>query len=615
MQFRILGPLEVEEDGRPVVVGGTRQRALLAVLLLHANSVVSRDRLIQGVWGDRPPDTAQTALQVYVSGLRKILGADRIVTRAPGYLLQADRDSIDLGRFETLVEAGKEALAAADAATASRQLAAALALWRGEPLADLESAPVAQTEFRRFEELRLGALEERVEADLALGRHAELIAELQALVRDHPFRERLRAQLMVALYRSGRQAEALEHYRQGRRVLAEELGLEPGEALRRLELAILDHDPDLGSVRRAEPSGRLAVSPAEDRNAQPAPEEAAPPANTGRRSLLGRPRLVAAVGGVLITASAAAIAITLTAGGRTAITVVPNSVAIVDAHTSRLVGDVPVGQRPVSVATGEGAVWVASADDKTISRIDPKTRKVVKVLGTGTSLHDLAVGFGSVWTANGNDGTVTRIDPKLNEIVKTLYFRKGPDEPVFWIATGAGAVWATRGNTLLRINPATDRFTTIPIPPPAGLAAGSRTVWVATTDQRLLRISAAGTARTRTVPLGSDTVAPAVGFGSLWLIVYKGPGQIWRIDPRSTGVSSTRTDTFPAVSAMTNTRTAPLDLTVGDGAVWAVDTDGAVLRIDPATARTVMQTPTAPTIRSALAVGSGDVWIAIQEPE
>src|SRR5438552_3671291 len=214
MQFRILGPLEVEGGGEPLALGGAKQRAVLAVLLLHANRVVSRDRLIDAVWGEHAPETANSALQGYVSALRKTLGADLILTRAPGYVLETA--SVDLGRFESLVAEGSAALAAGHARQASERLREALDLWRGEPLADLDSVGFVQIERPRLEELRLSAVEERLDADLALGGHAELVPELHALVAGHPHRERLRAQLMLALYRSGRQAEALDGYQQGR---------------------------------------------------------------------------------------------------------------------------------------------------------------------------------------------------------------------------------------------------------------------------------------------------------------------------------------------------------------------------------------------------------------
>jgi DNA-binding SARP family transcriptional activator len=242
MEFRILGPLEVVEGGRPLPLGGERQRALLALLLTRANEVVSADRLIDELWGERPPKNAANALQYHISQLRKSLASDAIATRPPGYLIRAGTTELDLLRFERLVEEAERAAPE----TAARLLREALELWRGAPLADIAHEGFAQTEIVRLEELRLRAAELRLEADLALGRHAELVGELEALVREHPYRERLRAALMRALYGAGRQAEALEVYRRTRTLLAEELGLEPSPALQELEQAILRHDPALG---------------------------------------------------------------------------------------------------------------------------------------------------------------------------------------------------------------------------------------------------------------------------------------------------------------------------------------------------------------------------------
>jgi DNA-binding SARP family transcriptional activator/tetratricopeptide (TPR) repeat protein len=231
MEFRILGPLEVLDDGRPIDVGAAKQRALLAVLLLNANRVVASDQLIEALWGERAPGTAQKALQVYVSQLRKALGRDRILTRAPGYELRVELGELDLERFESLVAEG--------------QLVEALRLSRGKPLADFTYEPFAQTDIARLEELVLSCLERRIDGDLAAGRHASLVGELEALVKEHPLRERLRAQLMLALYRSGRQAEALATYQQCRNLLSDELGLEPGAELKRLQRAILAQDASL----------------------------------------------------------------------------------------------------------------------------------------------------------------------------------------------------------------------------------------------------------------------------------------------------------------------------------------------------------------------------------
>ncbi|MEA2418726.1 MAG: hypothetical protein QOE60_932, partial [Thermoleophilaceae bacterium] len=239
MDFRILGPLEVLDEGREVALGGAKQRALLAVLVLHANETLSTDRLIEELWEERPPATAAKTVQVHVSRLRKALasGGELIVTRERGYRLELDPERLDAHRFERLLAQARDDLAADRPQQATATLEDALSLWRGEPLADLAYEPFAAAEIARLEDVRVAALELLIEAKLALGGHAEVVAQLEALIAEYPFRERLRAQLMLALYRSDRQADALQAYQNARRKLVEELGIEPGERLRELERA------------------------------------------------------------------------------------------------------------------------------------------------------------------------------------------------------------------------------------------------------------------------------------------------------------------------------------------------------------------------------------------
>ncbi|MGH3082366.1 MAG: BTAD domain-containing putative transcriptional regulator [Gaiellaceae bacterium] len=241
LEFRVLGPVEVWDDERALQLGGPKQRALLALLLLDAGRVVSTDRLIDVLWGEHPPATAATSLQNLVSQLRKLLGADVLVTKPPGYRLEIQAEQLDLERFRRLVEGARQA----PPAERSSKLREAVALWRGAPLADLVYEDFAQNEVARLEELKLVALEQLFEADLEVGRDAELVSELEALVAEHPLREGFRRHLMLALYRSGRQAEALQVYHDGRRELVDQLGIEPSAALQQLHGAILRHDPQL----------------------------------------------------------------------------------------------------------------------------------------------------------------------------------------------------------------------------------------------------------------------------------------------------------------------------------------------------------------------------------
>jgi DNA-binding SARP family transcriptional activator/class 3 adenylate cyclase len=250
IEFRVLGPLEVVRDGAPVVVGGQRQRALLALLLIRANEIVSIERLVDELWGEHPPKTATTSLQNAVVQLRKAIGPDVLVTRHPGYVLKVTPEQLDLAEFESLVRRAR----AAEPAERLQLLRAALDLWRGAPLADFAGEEFAQAEIRRLDELRLSATEDRIEAELDLGGHEGLVSELESLVGQYPLREQLRGQLMLALYRSGRQAEALDVYHDARRTLGDELGIDPGPALQARFGAILRHERGLRPVAPPPPA-------------------------------------------------------------------------------------------------------------------------------------------------------------------------------------------------------------------------------------------------------------------------------------------------------------------------------------------------------------------------
>jgi DNA-binding SARP family transcriptional activator len=284
-EFRLLGPLEVVVEGNPVRIDAAKPRALLALLLLHRNHVVPTERLVDELWGEQPPARATKALQVYVSQLRKALGADRLVTRPPGYELRVAEGELDVDRFEKLAAAAREQLAAGNARAAAAGLREALELWRGPALREFRSEPFAETAAARLEELRLGAVEDRLRAELDAGATAQVIPELEELVAAEPLRERPRELLMLALYRSGRQADALDLYRRTRELYVDELGIEPGPTLRELEQAVLRQDPAL----RSRTSGAESpVAPA--------------PSRRRRRSL----PLVVVVGAVLVAAAVTA---------------------------------------------------------------------------------------------------------------------------------------------------------------------------------------------------------------------------------------------------------------------------------------------------------------------
>ena len=265
MEFHVLGPSEVTVGGRSLSVGGSRTRAVLALLLVNANRVVAADRLMDELWPELAPDRAAANLQVRLSELRKALRAvqeaDRLETRPPGYVLRVAAGELDLWRFEQLAASGRDALAGGDAATAVRVLDQALSLWRGSALADIDGVPFAGAEQARLEEERLGTLESRMDALLAGGRHRETIAQLESLTTNHPLRERFWQQRLLALYRSGRQADALRAFRELRSTLVDQLGIEPGPGLRELEARILRQDATLEYQRvlRAARRPRSAV--------------------------------------------------------------------------------------------------------------------------------------------------------------------------------------------------------------------------------------------------------------------------------------------------------------------------------------------------------------------
>ena len=565
MDFRILGPLEVSDGSRPLALGGEKQQALLAILLLHRNEVVSADRLIDELWAESPPAGARRTLRAYVSKLRRAMGANgawaglpgesehecvdgALLTRAHGYVLQVAPGELDLERFAERAERGRDALAAGRPDEAARLLRDALSLWRGPPLAQFTYERFAQAAIAQLEELHLAAVEERVEADLALGHARELIGELRDLVGRHPLRERLRAQLMLTLYRSGRQAEALEVYQEFRRVLSEELGLEPGPGLQQLELGILARDPTLDPPTRV--------------GAPRAPPAAAPVAI--HRSAWVRPRRLRLAGGAALLLALVVVGAIVgsNGGGIAEPTVIPgNSVGAISESGGAVRAVVPLGTSPSALAGGDGAVWAANYNQDTVSRIDVATRARVQTIVAGTTPAGLAVGAGSVWVTNNYGGTVSRIDPAVDRVVQTI--------PV--------------GNA------------------PTGVAVRYGSVWVAnSSDGTLTRIDAVSGHLKDTIALGAGATGVAAGAGAVWVSDEAGD-RVVRVDPQT-----------DQVTQVVNVGTGPTSLAVGFGSVWVANSlDGTVSRIDPQT-NTVTGTVAVGDGAGAVAVGGGGVWVSSQ---
>jgi DNA-binding SARP family transcriptional activator/streptogramin lyase len=605
VEFRILGPMEVAADGEPVELGAPKQRALLGALLLRPNEVVSRDRLIDALWGDTPPPTAAKTVQVYISQLRRALasaGADEVLlTRPPGYMAVVGEEQLDAQRFEQLLDAARAHAARGELDEAVAAYDDALSRWRGAVLADLPLEASGRSACERLEELRLAALDERVECELARGRHGRLVGELESLTAEHPLHERFWAQLMLALYRSGRQSEALAAYRRARDLLSEQLGLEPGRELHELERAILTHDRSLGPVEK------------------PGVDDHRP-----------RPRRRSAVLAIAASLVAAAVAIPILVfrgSGRgspasaVASRVVPNSIGIVDPARNALVGDIRLQTRPSAVVTGAGSLWVAMQDDNTLVRIDPHSRKVTRTIGLGATPTALAAAGRYVWAFCAQTDTLIELDADTATPIRTLSLADKITLGVFeyrstaLIAADPTAAWLAAGRGLVtRVDASTGKLQHVGAGSASAVTVGGGAVWAvgALPDFSDVGVLFRIDSRTRhvTEKVRPPNIATSIGylFGAAadahaaWVIRGNG-AYVWRIDPNLETVSGV----FPMPHH-------PLAIAFGDGSVWTANIDGTISRIDPnmTSARTI---PLGSYPRTAypvaLAVGEGEVWVAV----
>jgi DNA-binding SARP family transcriptional activator/streptogramin lyase len=583
VEVRILGPLEVWADGTQIDLGSNRQRALLALLVLHAGEVVSTDRLIDELWAGNPPPTAAKVLQNLVSQLRRALGAElgqAIVTRPPGYELLLEDDALDARRFERLAAEGRRELDA-DPAGAAGRFREALALWRGEPLAEFAYDEFARPEIARLDELRLAALEDRIDADLAVGRHAELVPELATLVAAHPLRERLRGQQMLALYRSGRQADALDAYRSARLALQEELGLEPSRSLRELEQAILVQDPALGEPSRPP----------------------APPARRRRRRLL-----VAAAG-----ASALALGVALGVafrGGGSGVTVLPESVVAIDPASDEIVDSIVVGAEPGQVRVLGDGVYVTSVVDKTLTRIDVRSGEVATSGEHAAGLGVAAAGD-QLWVASETRSELTRVNPRSLGAIERIRLAGTPPGSLRHAlpVLGAGSLWVSEfgpsavSRWSLRTHRLIRRYELSMLALPVEITFGDGAAWVALhEDGELLRIDAAS-GSARSIAVGPGPTNPAVGFGSVWVGSTE-QGTVWRVDSLT-----------ERVQRVIEVGGVPHGLAVGAGSVWVSDyCRGTVVRIDPESNEVVARIETG-HIPRWLEFGAGGVWVGVTEAD
>jgi ABC-type transport system substrate-binding protein/DNA-binding SARP family transcriptional activator len=572
MRFSVLGKLEVSVNGEPLSLGGPKQRTLLATLLLARNSVVSRDLLIDALWGPRLPPSAADSLDTYLYRLRKLLGPDRLVRDAGGYRLRIEPGELDADEFERLVTSAASAVAD-DPARAAGHFAAALELWRGPLCAEVLDGADVGAQAQRLEELRLGALESRIEAQLALGAGTELVAELEQLVSEHPLRERVIASLMLALYRAGRQTAALDAFQATRRCLVDELGLEPGPELHDLQRRILEHDPSLGAPRRLVPLsgprgarslvlaalGVLAALVVGVLALTAGATSRPPSLARGVSGILGvdsaSDRLVAATALVGLPA-----AVTAAGGSLWVADPVADRVYQVDPNSGSVLNKIPVGAEPGSIVSGDNAVWTASTIGSTVTRIDPSPSTdtaVATIHLPGANPDAIAYGAGGLWVADSADRELFEIDPATDGLERTWQLDLQPSA----IATGDGAVWVAGydDGTVEKLDPATAKVTgRVHVGDgPVALAFASGSLWVANSlDSTVSRVNPSTVAVRAVIAVGSGPAAVAAGPGAVW-VANQYSGTVSRIDPRRDKIVSSA-----AVGG------APTSLTVNGGRLW-----------------------------------------------
>ena len=606
MEFRILGPLEVKDGERAISLHAPKQRALLGVLLLHPNEVVSSERLIDELWGEQPPATAAKVMQTYVSQLRRALGTDAIVTQAPGYLLRIEQEALDAARFRRL--AGEARLRAGDGESeqADALYHEALALWRGSPLADVMFESFARNEVERLGEERLETLVARIDCELTLGRHDELVTELETLVHRYPLRERLRAQLMLALYRSGRQADALAAYQETRRTLRDDLGLEPSHELQELERMILTHDASLEPPAQTKPTLRgKAVEGSEARTF------------ATRRFVRAS---VLALAALLLLGAAIGIASAFHDRHRASVRLAPNSVGFIDARSGRVTQSFPVGRGPIAITSTQRSVWVANYVDQTVTRVDRADGEHVTI-PVGAHPTGLTTLDGDVWVWT-LEGRLVKIDPRFNVAAQVPL---GPaiaelTAPIRGVApgqihrnvanakivSGGGVLWVTVPlTTVIRIDPANARRA-LPIVPPDGVQGpiifGKGAAWVAGYDDVFpvgagTRVAEPGTV----VGLARSL---AFGDGSLW-VVSGG-----RID-QGVVPAVRRVDVDGRVVETTIRPSHPSAVASAGGSIWVTSAqDQTITRVDPADNR-VVSTIRLGAAPAALAADVDGLWVAV----
>ena len=596
MEFRLLGPLEVVRDGERVALGGDRQRALMALLLLHRREVVSADRLIEELWGESAPPTATKTLQAHVSRLRKALGGEVLETHGHGYRLLAPPESVDVDRFEALIAAAREAAAEGDPGEARALLTASLELWRGPPLADLTYEPFVAGEIARLDDLSHAAREDLVDARLALGEHRSLVPELEALARAHPTRERLVGQLMLALYRSSAQGRALEWYRRARAALVEELGVEPGSELRDLHHRILEQDPALD----APPRTSRAVAPV--------------------RGRLRRGRVFVGAGCVVLALAGLTAAILAAEGEnpQARVTLRAGAIGTVSPRTGEIITALHVGGAPVRMAADGGTLWVGNDRSRAVAAIAGRRSAIDRTIAADAYPTDVASSGGTVWVLDRERGSLLEVRRGYDRVTRRIRLPgarrdpflhdRRPPEP--WsVAADRGGAWVTDGSRrLFRVAAGegggmrrVDAGREV-----GGVAVDGSGVWaISHRPPSVVRIAARSGAVTARIPISGRRgfaspypIAVEAGAGAVW-VLNANTGTVSRIDPELRAVTST---------VQVGVEHVPVRLAVGAGAVWVAAVDGTLTRIEPRTGAVSMT-----VIGGSLgdvAVVDGKVWVS-----
>ena len=585
----MLGPLEALGPAGPVTLGRGKQRLLLSVLVLHAGELVSRRAIIDALWPEEPPPSAAQTVESYVSRLRAALrsaGAEgEIIASAPGgYRLVRDGHRIDCDAFTEIARQARDALAHGDAAMASDRAREAAQLWRGPALAGIADEPAVRADAAALEEKRLATFETGAEAMLELGRHVDTIPGLRVEAERHPERERVHELLMLAMYRDGRQIEALEVYRAVRTRLDEELGLEPGPALRQLQERVLHQDPSLDM----RPQNGTVVR-----------EPAASATRSTRKLGLARAGHVALAAALVagLTMLVALVAGERGRAGAQSATLRVAALGVFDSTSGRARAALALAGIPTAVASGLGSEWVTSYDNGTLERIDAGDVAVTQTVHLAVGAAGLAVAAGDVWVADSLQNTLTRVDASSNEIVQQIPVGSDP----VGVAAGAGAVWvANRGDgTVSRIDPLTGGVLSVTGvgPEPSALAVGDGAVWVALSGAAAVaRLDPSTGKLLQTIPVGTGPSAVAVGGAGVW-VANQLDSTVSLINPASTSVVLTR--------AVTG---SPSDLAAAGAGTWV---SGGASELTLVRASGEIQTMPTPSPVTAIATSPQSVLVGL----